>query len=135
MTAKIFESWASDHMNYATLVEKTVVWIPYGYFTAIITRPSESRLSTVIMMPYLTSAMVRLHNEPFLATVLGQLVAITKAQMEKGIKPWDSIGEGFIDWLEANSKEDSESPGGTGHKTLSLGGCLAKYLANAQANG
>ena len=76
------------------------------------------------MVPYINSTLARQGDLLSLAAIYQHHVALTLEKMEKGQKPWDNIGQGFVEWLEDMVKPAPEASTAKGLTPAPL----AKYL-------
>ena len=57
MTPKTFSEWASSVMMVTEAPEKSVAWIPYGWYAAAIATPSDSASAALMIQPCVSHTM------------------------------------------------------------------------------
>ena len=103
---KPFGEWADEHLRYVHLQQRSSVWIPYGWYAALLTRPGEHSASAALSQPYVTQALAS--KCAWWPSVSEHLLTVVAAFMEKG-KPkcWREIGPATIEWLKVHANEAS----------------------------
>ena len=97
LSASSFKEWADQELHYCLLPRHTAAWIPYGWFGAIIARPSEYAVASCISLPYVSHQMAS--ECPDWGAVSKFLIEDIEHFKTKGPKVWASIGDTAIEWL------------------------------------
>ena len=98
MGHKNFGEWASDHLRYVNLVPGASVWLPYGWYGAMVTRPGTEGAASLVAQPYVTKALAsRCH---WWLPASKHLLSMVADLVENGPKAWKQCGPEAIEWLQ-----------------------------------
>ena len=98
LALKTFSDLATMSFRVVTLTAGCGAWVPYGHMFFLVTPVSSKLTSQVLDVVFFAGQL--LTNFPEKDTVLQFNQANTDAMVTKGEKPWNQIGQPFLEWLK-----------------------------------
>ena len=98
LALKTFTEFANSEFRVATLVTGCGAWVPYGWKVFLVTPVNEPQCSQVMDVVYFAGDMTK--ALPNRASLMSFNRGLTSTAVCEGNKPWDTIGQPFLDWLD-----------------------------------
>ena len=106
LALKTFSEFATKEFRVATLSTGCGAWIPYGWKPMLVTPVNEMQSSQVIDAVYFAGAFLKAHENR--ESLIAHNRDIADIEIARGNKPWDSIGQPFLDWLRDIDPPDAD---------------------------
>ena len=111
-----FNQFANGSFKAIKLVEKAVVWIPYGWVAMMVHCSRD--ISNTLVIPYLNAKLAL--GYPSMGMLVSFHMENVKANQQKGMKHWTEHGDSFCEWLgNLNCEDDIQAQQAGIHAILS----------------
>ena len=111
MTPKTFAEWAEQHLRFVCMPQKASVWVPYGWYAALLCRPGDVTTGSVMSQPYVAQGLAS--RCLWWPQVSQHLQGVVAGYINVG-KPkfWRERGQAASEWLivVVNSASHNEPP-------------------------
>ena len=102
-----FTQFSAGTLQAVKLVEKSVIWIPYGWVTLMVNYVGEPGFPRTMAIPYLNANLAL--GYPSLGMLVKFHVDLVRANQGKGGKFWSQNGDAYVEWLgNLDRQEDSQ---------------------------
>ena len=104
-----FTSWAERHMKWATVRQGSSIWLPYGYFSGMVSLTGRASWSSFLAVPFVNVKLAQIPSWPAISQDLAN--HITRMMKQRPVnKFWERAGESALEWLKESRAEASAPP-------------------------